>query len=278
MPPEFAAPLASIAFPAIDPVIVQFGPLSIHWYGVGYVAGIMFAWWYGKRMMGNMRLWHDNAPPMSVLDLDDFVLWAALGVVLGGRLGHILFYDFARYAADPMSVFKIWNGGMSFHGGFLGVTIAMIVFARRRSINVWSMFDTIACAAPVGFGLVRIANFINEELWGRVTDVPWGVVFPHGGELPRHPSQIYEALLEGLLLFILIRFLSHARLKLKAPGFIAGAFVAGYGVCRILVENFREPDAQLGFLAGGWLTMGMVLSLPMILAGIWAMLRSNEPA
>ena len=278
MPPEFAAPLASIAFPAIDPVIVQLGPLSIHWYGLAYVAGIMFAWWYGKRMVGNMRLWRDNVPPMSALDLDDFVLWAALGVVLGGRLGHILFYDFARYAADPLSMLKIWNGGMSFHGGFLGVTIAMIIFARRRSINVWSMFDTIACAVPVGLGLVRVANFINEELWGRVTDVPWAVVFPHGGELPRHPSQIYEALLEGLLLFILIRFLSHARFKLKAPGFIAGAFVAGYGMCRILVENFRDPDAQIGFLAGGWLTMGMVLSLPMVLAGIWAMLRSNEPA
>ena len=272
---SFQTTLLAIAFPNIDPVIVNLGPLSLHWYGLGYVAGIMFAWWYGKRLIGNMRLWRDNAPPMSALDLDDFVLWAALGVVLGGRIGHILFYDFARYAADPVSIVQVWNGGMSFHGGFLGMVIAMILFARRRGFNVWSLFDVIACAAPVGFGLVRLTNFINSELWGRVTDVPWGVVFPNGGSLPRHPSQIYEALLEGLVLFIAMRLLSHSFFKLRTPGFIAGAFVALYGVFRILVETVREPDIQLGFLAGGWLTMGMVLSVPMVAAGIWAMLRAK---
>jgi phosphatidylglycerol---prolipoprotein diacylglyceryl transferase len=266
-------PLLAIAFPSIDPVIVELGPLSLHWYGLGYVAGIMFAWWYSKRLIGNMRLWRDNVPPMEPLDLDDFVLWAALGIVLGGRVGHILFYDFAKYAADPLSVFYIWNGGMSFHGGFLGMVIAMILFARRRAINVWSLFDVIACAAPVGLGLVRLANFINSELWGRVTDVTWGVIFPNGGPLPRHPSQIYEAALEGLVLFLAMRLLSHRFFKLRTPGFIAGAFVALYGSFRILVETVREPDSQIGFLAGGWLTMGMVLSLPMIAAGLWAMLR-----
>jgi phosphatidylglycerol---prolipoprotein diacylglyceryl transferase len=272
---SFELPLLAIAFPGIDPVIVNLGPLSLHWYGLGYVAGIMFAWWYGKRLVGNMRLWRDNVPPMETLDLDDFVLWAALGIVLGGRIGHILFYDFARYAADPLSIFYVWNGGMSFHGGFLGMVIAMMLFARRRAINVWSMFDVIACAAPVGLGLVRLANFINSELWGRATDVSWGVIFPNGGPLPRHPSQIYEALLEGLVLFVAMRLLSHSAFKLRAPGFIAGAFVALYGLFRIVVETVRQPDVQLGFLAGGWLTMGMVLSLPMIAAGLWAMLRAK---
>jgi phosphatidylglycerol---prolipoprotein diacylglyceryl transferase len=272
---SFELPLLAIAFPDIDPVIVNLGPLSLHWYGLGYVAGIMFAWWYGKRLAGNMRLWRDNVPPMEALDLDDFVLWAALGVVLGGRIGHILFYDFARYAADPLSIFYVWNGGMSFHGGFLGMVLAMILFARRRAINVWSMFDVIACAAPVGLGLVRLANFVNSELWGRVTDVSWGVIFPNGGPLPRHPSQIYEAALEGLVLFLAMRLLSHTFFKLRTPGFAAGAFVALYGLFRIVVETVREPDSQIGFLAGGWLTMGMILSLPMIAAGVWAMLRAK---
>ena len=268
-------PLLALAFPDIDPVILELGPLSIHWYGLGYVAGIMFAWWYGKRLLSNMRLWRDNEAPMGAGDLDDFVLWAALGIVRGGRIGHILFYDFVRYAADPLSIFYVWNGGMSFHGGFLGMVAAMVLFARRRAVNVWSLFDVIACAAPVGLGLVRLANFINSELWGRVTDVPWGVIFPNGGPLPRHPSQIYEAALEGLVLFITMRLLSHSFFKLKKPGFIAGAFVALYGLFRIIVEAVRQPDIQLGFLAGGWLTMGMVLSLPMIAAGFWAILRAR---
>ena len=272
---SFQTSLLAIAFPGIDPVIVELGPLSLHWYGLGYVAGIMFAWWYGKRLVGNMRLWRDNAPPMEALDLDDFVLWSALGIILGGRIGHILFYDFARYAADPLSVLYVWNGGMSFHGGFLGMVIAMILFARRRAINVWSLFDVIACAAPIGLGLVRLANFINSELWGRVTDVSWGVIFPNGGPLPRNPSQIYVEALEGLVLFVAMRILSHSFFKLRTPGFIAGAFVALYGLFRIVVETVRQPDSQLGFLAGGWLTMGMVLSLPMIAAGFWAMLRAK---
>jgi phosphatidylglycerol:prolipoprotein diacylglycerol transferase len=273
--PALSQPLLALSFPNISPVIIELGPLSVHWYGLGYVVGILFAWWYGKRLLSNMRLWPNNEPPMTALDLDDFVLWAALGVVLGGRIGHILFYDFAKYATDPLSIFYVWQGGMSFHGGFLGTTLAMILFARKRSIPVWSMFDTIACAAPVGLGLVRLANFINSELWGRVTDVPWAVIFPNGGPQARHPSQIYEALLEGLVLFLTIRFLSHSRFKLKNPGFISGAFVTGYGLCRIFVEFFREPDAQLGYLAGNWMTMGMVLSLPMVLIGVWAMIRAK---
>ncbi|MEO9340180.1 prolipoprotein diacylglyceryl transferase [Mesorhizobium sp. SB112] len=271
-------PLAALPFPNIDPVIVQIGPLAIHWYGLAYIVGILFAWWYGKRLVTNSALWRNKTLPMKPEDLDDFIVWAAVGVVLGGRIGYILFYDLARYIQNPLDIFAVWQGGMSFHGGFAGTTIAMILFARSRGVKVWSMFDVIAAGAPVGLGLVRSTNFINSELWGRVTDVPWAFEFPTGGPFLRHPSQLYEAALEGLVLFIILRILTHTLFKLKAPGFVAGAFVAGYGASRIFVEFFREPDPQLGYLLGGWLTMGMVLSVPMVLVGIWAMLRANRAA
>jgi phosphatidylglycerol:prolipoprotein diacylglycerol transferase len=268
-------PLAALPFPGIDPVIVSIGPLAIHWYGLGYVAGILFAWWYARRLVSTPHLWTE--PPMKPEDIDDFLVWAAVGVVLGGRLGYVLFYDLPRYLANPLDAFAVWQGGMSFHGGLLGTTLAMILFARARGLRVWTMFDVIAAGVPVGLGLVRVANFINSELWGRPTDLPWAFEFPTGGPLPRHPSQLYEAALEGIVLFFVLRFLTHSRLKLRSPGFVAGAFVAGYGMCRIFVEFFREPDPQLGYLAGGWLTMGMVLSVPMVLAGVWAMSRAPAP-
>ena len=264
-------PLTALPFPNIDPIILRIGPLAIHWYGVGYIVGILFAWWYAKRLAANARLWADGVLPMKPEDLDDFVLWAAVGVVAGGRVGYILFYDLPKYLANPLDIFAVWQGGMSFHGGILGVTLAMILIARRRGIHVWSLFDVVAAGVPVGLGLVRVANFINSELWGRPTDVAWAVEFPNGGPFPRHPSQLYEALLEGLVLFLVLRLLTHSGLKLKTPRFVSGAFVCGYGMSRIFVEFFREPDAQLGYLLGGWLTMGMVLSLPMVLVGVWAM-------
>jgi len=268
-------PLAALPFPDIDPVIVEIGPLAIRWYGVGYIVGILFAWWYAKRMVSTPHLWQNNTPPMKPIDIDDFVVWAALGVVVGGRLGYVLFYDLAQFVANPLSLVAVWNGGMSFHGGMLGTILAMVLFARSRGINPWSMIDVIAATAPVGLGLVRITNFINSELWGRPTDMPWGVIFPDGGPLPRHPSQLYEAALEGLVLFLVLRLLTHSLLMLKRPRFVGGAFIFGYGVARIIVEFFRQPDAHIGYLAGGWLTMGMVLSLPMVLAGLWAMLTAR---
>ncbi len=271
MPAEIVLPLTALAFPDIDPVIVRLGPLAIHWYGAGYIVGILFGWWYAKRLLSDARLWGGGTPPIRAEDIDDFVLWAAIGIVVGGRLGYVLFYDLARFAANPLEIVALWQGGMSFHGGFLGTTLAMVLFARARHIPVWSLFDVIAAGTPVALGLVRCANFINSELWGRVTDLPWGVVFPNGGPLPRHPTQLYEAMLEGLVLFLLLRLLTHRFHKLQTPGFVCGAFLAFYGVARILVEFVREPDAQLGYLAGGWLTMGMVLSLPMVLFGLWAM-------
>jgi phosphatidylglycerol:prolipoprotein diacylglycerol transferase len=270
--------LAVLPFPDIDPVLIELGPLAIHWYGIGYVVGILFSWWYANRLIGNERLWAGGKAPLTSTDIDDFLLWAAAGIVLGGRLGYILFYDLARYMQNPADIFAVWQGGMSFHGGLTGVIVAMIAFSLRRGFSPWSLFDVIAAGAPVGFGVVRLTNFINSELWGRPTDVPWAFVFPNGGPEPRHPSQLYEAALEGLALFVLLRILTHTRLKLKQPGFVAGAFVAFYGAARIFVEFFREPDAQLGYLLGGWLTMGMVLSVPMVLVGAWSMLRARRAA
>jgi len=271
-------PIAELPFPNIDPIIVHIGPLAIHWYGVGYIVGILFAWWYARRLVSNTRLWPQGILPMQPQDLDDFIVWAAVGVVLGGRTGYVLFYDLPRYIANPLDIVAVWQGGMSFHGGFLGVVVAMILFARSRGIRAWTLFDVVSAGVPVGLGLVRVANFINSELWGKLTSVPWAVEFPNGGPFPRHPSQLYEALLEGLVLFLALRFLTHSRLKLARPGFVAGAFVCGYGLSRIFVEFFREPDQQLGYLLGtGWLTMGMVLSTPMVLAGIWAM-ATAKPA
>ncbi|MDT6939089.1 prolipoprotein diacylglyceryl transferase [Brucella pseudogrignonensis] len=269
---------SGLAFPNIDPIIFSIGPFAVHWYGLGYVVGIMFAWWYGKKLLRNHRLWANNQPPMQPIALDDFVIWAALGVVIGGRLGYVLFYNPAYYFSNPLAIPAVWDGGMSFHGGILGTTIAMVWFARSRGIKVWSMFDTVAAGVPVGLGVVRVANFINDELWGRVSDVAWAVRFPNGGGLPRHPSQLYEAFLEGFVLFFVLFLLVWVGKKLKAPGFIAGTFVLGYGISRIIVEFFREPDAQLGYLFGGWLTMGMILSLPMVLIGLWAMWRGNRAA
>jgi len=267
---------AVIPFPDINPIIVQVGPLAIHWYGLGYVVGILFAWWYSRRLVSTPGLWAGQTPPMKLIDLDDFLVWAAVGVVVGGRIGYVLFYDLPLYAAHPLDIVAVWQGGMSFHGGMLGTVVAMVLFSWRRGINPWSMIDTIAATAPFGLGIVRICNFINSELWGRPTDMPWGIVFPNGGPQPRHPSQLYEAALEGLVLFIVLRLLTHRFLKLRKPGFVGGAFITGYGLARIFAEFFREPDPQLGYLFGGWLTMGMILSSPMVVIGIWAMVRAKK--
>lgn len=270
--------LSALTFPNIDPIIFSVGPFAVHWYGLGYIVGILFAWWYGKLLLSRSDLWKNNQPPMKPALLDDFVFWAALGIVIGGRLGYVLFYNFTFYMQNPLSIPAVWDGGMSFHGGIIGTTLAMYLYAKARSVSVWSMFDTVAAGVPIGLGLVRIANFINSELWGRTSDVSWAVYFPNGGPLPRHPSQLYEAALEGFVLFFVLFILIWVFKKLKKPGFIAGAFVTGYGLSRIMVEFFREPDAQLGYLAGNWLTMGMILSIPMVLLGIWAMLRANRQA
>ncbi|MCI5074348.1 MAG: prolipoprotein diacylglyceryl transferase [Oricola sp.] len=257
----------AIAFPQIDPVIFQIGPLAIRWYSLSYIAGIVLGWLYARRIVRNDRLWGGKSP-VSVTDLDDFLLWATIGIVVGGRLGFVLFYDLGLYLQEPARIFATWQGGMSFHGGLIGTTIAMFAFAWRRKLPVWSLIDIVSAVVPTGLFFGRVANFINSELWGRPTDVPWAVVFPTGGDVPRHPSQLYEAALEGIALLLVLRLCTHGFLKLKTPRFVTGVFIGGYGTARIFVEFFREPDYQIGYLFGGWLTMGMVLSLPMVVLGV----------
>jgi phosphatidylglycerol:prolipoprotein diacylglycerol transferase len=271
--------LAIIPFPQIDPIAFSIGPLAVHWYGLAYVAGILVGWMYAKRLVSNGRLWPKDTAPMTAAHLDDFIVWVALGIVLGGRIGYVLFYDLDAVIQNPIRAIQIWNGGMSFHGGLIGTTIAMILFARRNSIPAWSLFDIIAAVVPIGLFFGRIANFINGELWGRITDVPWAMVFPTGGPFARHPSQLYEAGLEGITLFLLLFVATRFLRSLKTPGLTSGIFVIGYALSRIFVEFVREPDAQLGYLAGtDWLTMGMILSSPMILLGIWAIARARRAA
>ncbi|WP_026617931.1 prolipoprotein diacylglyceryl transferase [Ensifer aridi] len=273
-----ATRLSILPFPDIDPVIFTIGPLAVHWYGLAYVAGILLGWLYARRIVQNASLWHKGTPAFTPEQLDDFLLWAAGGIVLGGRIGYILFYDLGSVIENPIRAVEIWNGGMSFHGGLLGTTLAIIVFARKNAIPLWSLFDVVAAVVPIGLFFGRIANFINGELWGRLSSMPWAIVFPTGGPFARHPSQLYEAALEGLLLLALLAYFVYRRKAMKTPGLVTGIFVCGYAASRIFVEFFREPDAQIGYLAGGWLTMGMVLSLPMALAGIWAIARARRAA
>jgi phosphatidylglycerol---prolipoprotein diacylglyceryl transferase len=258
-------PLLLIPYPQIDPVPFELGPLVIRWYALAYFAGIMLGWVYMRAIVSRPQLWGGRAP-LTVDDVDDFILLATLGVVVGGRLGDVLFYQPSYYFAHPLEIVQIWHGGMAFHGGFLGVLIAGVLFAWWRRIPILSLGDLACAAAPIGLFLGRIGNFINDELWGRPTDVPWAMVFPAAGPLPRHPSQLYEAGLEGIVLFIVMALTLRAGgLQRRGLGF--GVFMLGYGIARTVAELFREPDPQLEKLAHG-LTMGMVLSMPMIVLGL----------
>lgn len=250
-----------LTYPDIDPVAVDLGFLQIRWYGISYVTGILLAWWLLRIRSKNMyEIWG----PEQVADL---VFYSTVGIILGGRLGSVLFYNLPYYLRHPISVFKIWEGGMSFHGALIGVIIAMWLFARRQKMGFFQVGDFLAPVVPVGLFLGRIANFINGELWGRPTNLPWGMVFtdPRAGTVPRHPSQLYEAFFEGIVLFILLWWFSYRPRPIMA---VSGLFLLLYGIFRGLVEFVRQPDSQIGFLAGGWLTMGMLLSVPMIVLGI----------
>lgn len=252
-----------LPFPNIDPVAVSIGPLAIRWYSLAYLAGIILGWWMVKKE-------HVRRPitNLSQKALDDMMVWAVVGIVAGGRLGYVLFYKPLFYLHHPLQVFHIWEGGMSFHGGMLGVIAAFFLFCRKYHVPFLEVMDVIACAAPIGLFFGRVANFINGELYGRITDSPLGIVFPQGGGLPRHPSQLYEAGMEGLLLFIVLFALLNYTKARSAPGFLSGAFLIGYGLARLVGECFREPDAHLGFLFQG-ATMGQLLSLPMVALGIY---------
>src|SRR6202166_316242 len=258
-------PLFVIPFPAFDPVLVHIGPFAIRWYALAYIVGILLGWAYARVLVRSERLWGGKAP-LTVLDFDDFLLWVTLGIILGGRIGSVLFYNFSHFAAHPLEIVQLWNGGMSSHGGFTGCVIAVVLFARKRGLPILSLGDITCAVGPIGIFLGRIANFINGELWGRPADVPWAMVFPNGGPLPRHPSQLYEAALEGLVLLAVLALLMRAG-ALKRPGMIIGSFAVVYALARTTSEFFREPDAQLGFFWGG-MTMGMLLSVPLFLAGL----------
>ena len=256
-----------IAFPVFDPVAIAIGPIVIRWYALAYIGGIVLGWIYARMLVKNERLWGGPAA-MTLPQLDDFILWVTVGIILGGRTGYVLFYNLPFFIQHPAEILELWKGGMSFHGGFIGCVIAVMWFARRNGISILSLGDITTAVGPIGLFLGRIANFINSELWGREADpsLPWAMIFPNDKlQLPRHPSQLYEAGMEGILLFtvlaVMIRFGA-----LKRPGLILGSFIALYGLARIAGEHFREPDPQLGFLWGG-LTMGMLLSLPMVIAG-----------
>ncbi len=249
-------------FPEIDPVAFSLGPFGVRWYALAYIAGILLGWRYALHLVG----WDDKKRPNET-DIEDFISWAIVGVILGGRLGYVLFYNFDFYAENPLDAFKVWEGGMAFHGGILGIIGAMALFSRLKGVPFLRLTDIVACAAPIGLFFGRIANFINGELYGRVSDVPWAVKFPAGGYVPRHPSQLYEALLEGVVLFILLWALSRRESLRECPGVLSAIFLIGYGAARFTVEFFRQPDAQIGFLSGGF-SMGQVLCLPMILAGV----------
>jgi phosphatidylglycerol:prolipoprotein diacylglycerol transferase len=266
--------LPALAFPVIDPVLIEIGPFAIRWYALAYIAGLVGGWWYVRRLVQRPQLWPQDGAPYQPEDIDDFLTWATLGVIIGGRLGYVVFYEPARFLADPITILQVWNGGMSFHGGLLGVIGAMILFARKRQASTLSLFDIIGAAAPIGLFFGRLANFINGELWGRPTDLPWGMVFPMADDLPRHPSQLYQSFGEGVVLFLAC--VIAIRLGgLKRPGLVGGIFTAGYGIARFLAEYVRAFDAGIG-LIGGLITMGQLLSLPMIVAGLALIMLSRK--
>ena len=260
-----------LPFPNIDPVLIQFGqvgnfPIAIRWYGVLWMAGCLLAWWSA------VKFFERSSEKVAQKHVDDFLVWGVLGTVIGGRIGYGIFYS-----NEYFSFFQVWQGGLSFHGGLSGVIIAAVVFTKFRAIPFWQFSDAIACSAPIGLLLVRVANFINGELYGRVTNMPWGMIFPSGGSEPRHPSQLYEAFLEGLVLFVVLYVLSRNEKICKKAGLLTGIFMVGYAVARGAVELVRQPDPHLGILTGG-LTMGQWLSIPVFLFGLYLILRPNKRA
>ena len=245
-------------FPQIDPIIFQIGPLAVRWYGLMYLFGFGFSYLYMRQVLR----WRQF--DFTLDDISDLLFYGVLGVVLGGRLGYVFFYNPVYYLQHPLEIPAIWQGGMSFHGGFLGVVVALLIFGMRRKKSYLEIGDLVAAATPIGLFFGRVGNFINAELWGRATDAPWGIIFPGAGSIPRHPSQLYEAILEGVLLFALLMILHRRRVT---RGVVMFTFIGGYGLARLIVEFFREPDAHIGFLAGH-VTMGQLLSTPMIIIGI----------
>lgn len=257
-------------FPDINPIAFEVGPFVVRWYALAYLGGVLLGAAYGTTLLARHGLWKDNRPPFAPGAIWDFAFWAVIGIIVGGRIGYVLFYNLPDFVAHPAEIIAVWDGGMSFHGGLVGIMVAMGLFTRFKGGRILSSMDLLGAIGTIGLFLGRIANFINAELYGAPTTLPWGVVFPTDPDgIPRHPSQLYEAALEGILLFVVVRIAIHRFGALRKPGLVAGIFGVGYALSRIFVEFFRLPDIQLGYLLGtGWLTMGMVLSLPILAAGI----------
>jgi phosphatidylglycerol:prolipoprotein diacylglycerol transferase len=268
----FPVPVLAIPYPQIDPVLVNIGPLPIRWYALAYIFGLLLGWWYARYIVQKDAYWGATPRPAAA-SLDDLLIYVAFGVIAGGRIGYVLFYNVEFFFSHPLRIFAVWEGGMSFHGGLAGAAVAVWLFGRRYQVSALTVSDICCAVVPIGIGLGRIANFIKPELWGRPTDVAWAMVFPDAGPLARHPSQLYEAATEGFLLLLLLALAVRAG-WLKRPGVVSGLFAIGYGVARIFCEFFREPDPQLGFLFGG-ATMGMLLSLPLIAVGIALLAIAN---
>lgn len=269
----------AIPYPNIDPIALQLGPLAVKWYGLAYVAGLLLGWQYLKRMLSTGRLWPANRSPLPPEQADDLFIWVALGVVIGGRLGHVLLYEPKYFLQYPVEILKVWHGGMAFHGGLIGTIVAMWLFARRRGIVPLTVMDLVAASVPFGLFFGRLANFINGEVVGRESNVPWAMVFPGYGPNPRHPSQIYEALLEGLAVFLILRWLTHSKAALHRPGLTGGAFLALYGAFRALCELFKH-DEYRGLFGEIPVTVGFLYCIPMVLAGVAliAYARRAQPA
>jgi phosphatidylglycerol:prolipoprotein diacylglycerol transferase len=273
--------MLAIPYPAIDPVALQVGPLAVKWYGLAYIAGLLLGWLYIKRLLNQNRLWTGEEAPLDPERVDDLLIYMTVGVLVGGRLGYVLFYEPRYFLMNPLDIPAVWRGGMAFHGGLIGSILAILAFARRSNANPWSLLDACAAATPIGLFFGRIANFVNGELVGRPATVPWAMVFPGAGPLERHPSQLYEAFFEGLVLFAVLWWLTYRVLALRRPGMVAGAFMVGYGLARSFCEFFREPDPG-HVLTFGPFTAGIVYSVPMILVGLWilhgAAKRTPSPA
>jgi len=259
-----------------DPVFIDLGIFQIRWYSIAYIVGIVLGWIYAIKIIKKMARKH-NFTPIKQTDFDDLIIYLIIGIVLGGRLGYVIFYNFEYYSKNLFEILKLWEGGMSFHGGLLGVIIVTIIFSKIKRINFFYFADIICCVAPIGLFLGRIANFINGELFGKISTLPWAIIFPTGGNISRHPSQIYEAILEGIILFILINFLALKKQLLLKAGYISGLFLIFYSTARIIGENFREPDNQLGYFFN-YFSMGVILSVTTFVAGCFIIffIKNNE--
>jgi phosphatidylglycerol---prolipoprotein diacylglyceryl transferase len=266
--------LALLTFPAIDPVAIEIGPFSVKWYGIAYMAGLIVGWWYVRRLISTPHLWANQKPPLTLDQTDDLLLVTTLGVIVGGRLGQVLLYDPGYYVSNPLEILKTWRGGMSFHGALILSGLFLLLFGRWKKVAALSVMDLCCAAVPFGLFFGRVANFINSEHWGRPSDAAWAMVFPNGGNVPRHPSQLYEAALEGLVMFFLMRFVTHRLFGLKQPGFTTGVWLVWYAIARTICEFFREPEPVHALNLGAF-TAGQMYSLPMFLFGLFLIYRAR---